>query len=261
MDSVTTRLRRSYFVRIAIVGVLMVGLGLPLLMGGRQFGMYRLAGAVPVVLWLYMYGFEYLRGARVLNSEGVTRRDGRCFEWEKLKKVSSNRARLPTGELGALNHVDLIFPRGKVRIFPFTLENAGQVLAFVDRFKEPAPNVKPSAQPVAVAKPPQPVVQIPAEPKRCSICSELGEYHRGFQKGGRPEEDTFLPDAAYQLKVVAETRPGFNRSPVVKRCPECGAWFLYEVEYDFLVGGSEDTQTLSRLTAEQAEKLLKGEQS
>lgn len=261
MNSIAPRLCPSYFVRIGVVAVFTVGPGLVLLLLGKQFGMYRLAGLVPMVLWLYMYVFEYFRGARLLDDTGVTRRDGRRFPWADLKTIKSTRARLPSGQLGALNHWDVIFPRGKVRIFPLTLQNAGDVMAFVERLQQsPSPPAARSSTPAALAaRPPEPAPAAPATPKLCGTCSELGEYHRGFQKGGREEEDTFLPAASSRLKDVGETQPGKNRSPVVQRCPECGAFFLYEVEYDFLVGGSEDTQHLSRLTPEQAEKLLKGE--
>ena len=86
----------------------------------------------------------------------------------------------------------------------------------------------------------------------CSICSQLRDYERGFQVGGREAEDTFLPGASAQLKNVCEIYPGGNRTPVLQQCPECGTHYLYETEYEFLVSGSEDEQRLTRLTAEQA---------
>jgi hypothetical protein len=248
-------------VRAGVVAVFTVLPGVLLLLFGKQFGMYRLAGAVPIGVWLWMYVFEYFRGARAMDDAGVTRRDGRWYVWADLKEMRFGRARLPSGERGALNHVDLVFPRGKVRLFPFTIENVGEVLRFIERLKRtPGVVIKPPEETPPAAKTIEktgPVAASPAVPKPCGTCGELGEYHRGFQKGGREEEDTFLPAASSRLKNVAETKPGQNRSPVVQRCPECGAYFLYEVEYDFLVGGSEDTQYLSRLTPEQAEKLLK----
>ena len=137
MDPIVTRLRPSYYVRIGILAVFMIGPGLLLLLFGRQFDNYRLAGLVPIVLWLYMYVFEYFRGARQLDDTGVTRRDGRRFEWIELKDTRFQRPRLPSGELGAVSNVDLLFPRGKVRVFPFTLRNAGEVFAFLERLKPP----------------------------------------------------------------------------------------------------------------------------
>ena len=97
-------------------------------------------------------------------------------------------------------------------------------------------------------------------PKKCSICCDLSEYQRGFQKGGREEEDTYLPAASTYLKQVKEVYPGKNRTPILKQCPECGTYYLYEVEYEFLVYGSEDEQRLSRLTdAEAAQYLAQSE--
>lgn len=43
----------------------------------------------------------------------------------------------------------------------------------------------------------------------------------------------------------------------MKQCPECGTSYLYETEYEFLLGGSEDTQKLKRLTTEEAALYIK----
>ncbi len=67
------------------------------------------------------------------------------------------------GQLGPLNHLDLAFPTGTVRVFPFPLENAGEVMDLITRRTTP-----------------------------CPVCGTLGEYHRGFQKGGREKEDGLL---------------------------------------------------------------------
>ena len=67
------------------------------------------------------------------------------------------------GQLGPLNHLDLAFPTGTVRVFPFPLENAGEVMDLITRRTTP-----------------------------CPVCGTLGESHRGFQKGGREKEDGLL---------------------------------------------------------------------
>lgn len=93
--------------------------------------------------------------------------------------------------------------------------------------------------------------------RACSICSHLAEYQHGFQKGGREEEDTFLPSEAYQLKLVREIRPnGGNRVWDLKQCPECGTYYEYRTDYEFLISGTEDEQELSRLTDQEAAELL-----
>jgi hypothetical protein len=96
-----------------------------------------------------------------------------------------------------------------------------------------------------------------AREQDCGICSRLAAYQRGFQKVGREEEDTFLPVVADGLEVARDLRPGGgNRLLQLKRCPECGTYYLYRTDYEFLYGGSEDEQELTRLTREEAAEYL-----
>ena len=90
------------------------------------------------------------------------------------------------------------------------------------------------------------------DPSSCSICSRLGDLHRGFQKRGREAEDTFLPDAASLLGPPRELQPERNPHVHLRRCPECGTSYLFTTESEFLVGGSEDEQELLRLSDEEA---------
>jgi len=113
--------------------------------------------------------------------------------------------------------------------------------------------------------------------QRCSICSQLSDYERGFQKITREEEDTFLPPVAERLEVVADLTPGAIRLPMartedgaeqfleipssrllqLKLCPECGTAYLYRTDYEFLpMFGTEDEQELTRLTDAQAAACL-----
>jgi hypothetical protein len=87
----------------------------------------------------------------------------------------------------------------------------------------------------------------------CSICSQLDDYHRGDQKIGKEAEDTFLPPCAAKLKTIITD--GSRRE--MRQCPECGTSYIYETEYEFLIGGSEDTQKLTRLTTEEAALYIK----
>jgi len=87
----------------------------------------------------------------------------------------------------------------------------------------------------------------------CSICSQLDDYQRGDQKNGKEAEDSFLPPAADKLRTVITD--GSRRS--LRQCPECGTSYTYETEYEFLIGGSEDTQKLKRLTTEEAALYIK----
>lgn len=90
----------------------------------------------------------------------------------------------------------------------------------------------------------------------CDLCSSLGQSERAYQKFGAEENDTELPSAAAQLVLVKDLRPMGSRELKVLRCPHCGTYFLYETDYEYLVNGTEDEQTLTRLTNEEVEKYL-----
>lgn len=90
----------------------------------------------------------------------------------------------------------------------------------------------------------------------CSICSDLADCEKAYQKYGTEENDTQLPAAFTQLMLVKDLRPMGSRERKVLKCPECGAYFLYETDYEYLVNGSEDEQTLTRLTDKEGEKSL-----
>lgn len=101
----------------------------------------------------------------------------------------------------------------------------------------------------------------PANPEapylHCSICSQLSNYHYGFQKNGWEDDNSYLPGAAYQLELVKELKPnGGDRVLDLKQCPECKTYYLYRTDYEFLVGGTEDEQELSRLTEAEAARYL-----
>ena len=99
-----------------------------------------------------------------------------------------------------------------------------------------------------------------ADHRRCSICSQLADEERGFQKLHQPEEEnTYLPAAASRLQSVTEVWSATQGARQIWQCPECTTCYLYRNEYEFLIGygGSEDTQTLKRLTAVEAAEWLK----
>ena len=87
----------------------------------------------------------------------------------------------------------------------------------------------------------------------CSICSRIPEKDSEFWVGGQLRT-TPLVKAVSQLEIVGA--PYFNDDTLhshscLKRCPECGAIYKWEFEYEYLVGGSEDTITLTRLGTEE----------
>ena len=93
--------------------------------------------------------------------------------------------------------------------------------------------------------------------KQCKICARLKDYEHGFQKGGRAEDDVYIPSAASLLNTVQDLKPGGgNRVLWLEQCPECGTYYLYKTDYEYLVSGTEDEQALTRLMDEEASKYL-----
>lgn len=89
----------------------------------------------------------------------------------------------------------------------------------------------------------------------CPICSHLRDRESGCQTHGRPEEDTFLPKIAGGLLHVRTLHPKRTSSPELKRCPHCGTHYLFSDVYEYYATGSEETQTLQRLSDEEAARL------
>ena len=89
---------------------------------------------------------------------------------------------------------------------------------------------------------------------KCSTCSELGGYACGIQKGQDESQYTYLPKAAGALTMVKRVGRSYNRT--LDQCPECGDYFYYESTYEYLVTGSEDCQSVTRLSAEEAAEYL-----
>ena len=92
--------------------------------------------------------------------------------------------------------------------------------------------------------------------KQCGICSHLSDQEHATQKHGWEENNTHLPAAASQLELVRDLRPYGSRKLQLQQCPECGAYYLYRTDYEYLVNGSEDEEFLTRLTEEQAAEYL-----
>jgi len=56
--------------------------------------------------------------------------------------------------------------------------------------------------------------------------------------------------------LIRDIRPDSSWKLQLKQCPNCGAYYLYHTDYEYLVNGSEDEEHLVRLTAEQAGQYL-----
>ncbi len=92
--------------------------------------------------------------------------------------------------------------------------------------------------------------------KNCTICSKLKDREYTFTKYLSDYSTPPLPDAAARLVVVIDMNPGSSRASRLMRCPECGTYYLYESDYEYLVNGTEDEEFLTRLTDEQAGEYL-----
>lgn len=91
----------------------------------------------------------------------------------------------------------------------------------------------------------------------CSICSQLKDREKGFQKFGSNYPDTYLPAAANQLDIIIDFRPLSERMIQLRRCPECGRYYLYQTDYEYLTNGTEDEQELIRLSDAEAEEYIR----
>jgi DNA-directed RNA polymerase subunit RPC12/RpoP len=91
----------------------------------------------------------------------------------------------------------------------------------------------------------------------CTTCGKLSDLEHASQKHGR-DDGTSLPPEAGGLMELSDLSPEGSRRRILLACPECGTRYLYESDYTYLANGSEDEQTLTRLTPEEAEDLLRG---
>ncbi len=92
--------------------------------------------------------------------------------------------------------------------------------------------------------------------KPCATCSSLQDQEYAYQKYGWEENDTYLPAAASLLIVVRDFQPYSSRALQLQQCPECGTYYLYQSDYEYLVNGSEDEEHLTRLSKAQAADYL-----
>ena len=83
----------------------------------------------------------------------------------------------------------------------------------------------------------------------CSICSSLKDGEDNFFNSS-------LPRAAYKLILVHDMTRNGSRKKEVKQCPECKTYYFYRTDYEFLAGGSEDEEYLTRLSDEEAQGYL-----
>lgn len=91
----------------------------------------------------------------------------------------------------------------------------------------------------------------------CQVCGGLGQTETSYSKYGAPQYDKPLPAAAESLHIVLRLDDTGTDRRHVRRCPDCGALFSYVLTCDYQVNGSEDEETLSRLSAEESAAFIR----
>lgn len=98
----------------------------------------------------------------------------------------------------------------------------------------------------------------PSVSHTCPVCGPIGAGASAMRKQGWPEDDTWLPAAVLDLETVHTMSDTGSRKRELLRCPACGDQFLYVLDYEFLANGSEDFESLVRITAKEAEEHRRG---
>ncbi len=82
----------------------------------------------------------------------------------------------------------------------------------------------------------------------CAVCKTIPAYCSRFEKGGELLSDN-IPEAVARLEGFIPALHGWRGS--IDRCAVCHRLYEYDVEYEFLIGGSEDTISYKRIEAEE----------
>ncbi|MBI4412469.1 MAG: hypothetical protein HY541_08300 [Deltaproteobacteria bacterium] len=90
--------------------------------------------------------------------------------------------------------------------------------------------------------------------KNCLTCKSIGKTETGYSKYGWEEDATKLPPAVGSLSEIASDVSG-GHGDTLYQCPECGAYFHYNLNYEYFACGTEDSETLSRISDEEAATL------
>ena len=82
-------------------------------------------------------------------------------------------------------------------------------------------------------------------PPRCAGCPVCGGIpDSGYSLGTAANPDS-LHEGCY--RVIPATFLSADRCYEELRCPSCGMGYVYERDYEYLAGGSEDEETFTRL--------------
>lgn len=92
--------------------------------------------------------------------------------------------------------------------------------------------------------------------KKCTLCSGLADTEEAYQEFGWEDNNTYLPEASKQLKLIRALRPIDSRELHLWQCPQCGTYYLHQYDYEYFADGSQDEEHLMRLTFAQAAEYL-----
>jgi len=120
INPIEIEVKRSYYIQLIFIGIFTLGIG---------------------ALLMYM---EHRQWGQTFDSVGVTRIDGKRFIWADLqKKILVHFRRYANGKMGPLNHMELEFKDGKVKVLPLMLENAAETMAYLEQFKVEDQSIAP----------------------------------------------------------------------------------------------------------------------
>lgn len=95
---------------------------------------------------------------------------------------------------------------------------------------------------------------------QCGLCSRLPDTDYAFSKYGWPDHDVSMSPDSIHLTDVDKGKPGYDDRHHLLQCPECGTYYKYDYTYEYLVNGSEDEETITRLTPVRVcDRLMHGE--
>lgn len=107
MLPIDAQVKLSYYMTVIVIGLMTLGIG------------------------YLMMGLEYRHWVQRLDELGALRRDGRRFAWDTLEQVKCVPIPHTTGGRRPLNHVELVFADGTVKVFPRMLKNGVEILYYV----------------------------------------------------------------------------------------------------------------------------------
>jgi hypothetical protein len=83
--------------------------------------------------------------------------------------------------------------------------------------------------------------------KDCPVCGRLKDIETSFSKYGAPAYDRLLPEEAKTLVILDDPDVSGTDRHHIRRCPACGALYEYLQSHEYMINGTEEEETLTRL--------------